>query len=155
MMPPAVALVAALLGAPQAPDPALVYVYVGPAKRDGFVDADKDTADSIADIRKQLRGRTGVFLTADESGSDVVIHLTFRGTVAKRDPITLVGGSTITPTIFSSKVVMAMLEAGDYRKEFGDADDQWGDCAKEIGKQAHAWIIGNRAMLLARRQPKP
>lgn len=138
-----------------------IAVYVAAPVRDGFIDLDKAIQDSMKDLQNNIRNKRGLVVAQDETGADVTLRVLGRGVVSQRAGdlvLPFLSGVVIAPMYSGKKVVRVVLQAGDFKKDFTEFEDGYGDCAEEIARQAHAWINANRNTLIQRRRaaaPQP
>jgi hypothetical protein len=133
-----------------------VTVYVGPLPSgDGFVETDKDTGDSIKDIRRELKREKTVRVVDEERGADVSLYVVQRGTHY------IPGGSTIATRAGNSTYVASasytayhletVLRAGDYERVFSaEGIWTWSSLAKRIAKDVSVWTAANRERVASR-----
>ena len=147
-----------------------VAVYVSAPMKDGFVDTDKDTQDSVKDVKGRLSGMNEFRIATSREDADVVLTVLMRdtGSSAFGQRVTYSGYSnsyyqnaqlTSTPMVAQTRWVTAVMEVGEYRKEFtgtshtipGARMGTWTECAKNLAKDLKAWVVANREQLLERR----
>lgn len=133
---------------------ARIAVYVTAPTRDGFIDTDKAIRDSIKDLQNNIRNKRGLRVADDQASSDIVLRVIGRGVVSSRRgdmALPFLGGVVVAPMYASKKVVRAVLEVGEFRKDFVEFEDGYGDCAERIAKQVAAWVEANTDTLRQRR----
>jgi hypothetical protein len=138
-----------------------IAVFVGPNVRDGFVDVDRGTLDSIGDIKAELRRvrRLSVVNSREEATVALVVlgrrHSGTAGAIAVTNPSVAVG-TTATPTVTTmvpvrGRAIDTRLEVGDYsriitsERESGGA---WRFVARRVVDDLMAWIDANRSRLI-------
>ena len=163
-----VALALVLPASAQTPDgPTL---YIGPVPNpDGVVTpVSKDFANSYADLRKaHIKSRSPVIALVDDPGqADAILTVTRRGDVDTGTtigpglpPISFGGGISATqqliPTLLARLTIRATGEGGDFSGvDPGDTDrTKWSTQADRIYRQAAAWLVANRDLLIKLRHP--
>jgi hypothetical protein len=154
-----------------------------PRSQGGFVDTSKDVRDSIKDIEKRLRGKSGI--TIDCVGHpDLRVLVLARGVGSQSlgyvggfaaDSSGAAGGFTerrgqgmwVAAALYApdgdqyvevKRLVGAhSYEASNVVNPYGNlgAIGGWGDCAKQIANDTAEWITANREELIARRGRRP
>jgi hypothetical protein len=131
-----------------------IVVHVTAPVRDGFVDADRAIRDSIKDLQNNLRNKRGLVVAQDQASADITLRVMGRGVVSRRAgavALPFLSGVVVAPMYANKKVVRVVLEVGEFRKDFIEYEDGYGDCAEEIARQVHAWAEANRGTLMKRR----
>ena len=140
-------LVLLLAAASATPQSALVSVYVSAPIRDGFVDTDKETQDSIKDFRGKLSGMKEFRIVETREAADLVITIVTRGvgseTYGQRLNYSEYSGRyyknaqlTNTPIVAQTLWVSAVMEIGGYRKELWAPRGTYQECVGAGGPNA-------------------
>jgi hypothetical protein len=152
------------------PQVAQVSVYVSAPIRDGFVDTDKEIQDSIKDLRGKLSGMKEFQMVESPEGADLLITVVTRGVGSEAYGQRLSYSEYFgryysnaqlisTPIVAQTLWVSAVLEIGEYRKEFvGTARNipgvrwgRWSECATNLAKDLKAWAVANREQIKQQR----
>jgi hypothetical protein len=132
-------------------------VYVGgvPSK-DGFVDVDKETADSIKDLRAAVRNDRTLSLVDSEAAAKVRIYVVARRTWVTGEGVAgavTTTGNTTTGYGYTVPRTTSFLEvevrAGSQRRSMYGNGGSWKARAKDAAKNASAWIDANRERIQA------
>lgn len=155
--------VAVLIGAPADS----VSIFVSAPTRDGFVDTNKEIQDSINDVRGRLSGMKEFRLVNTRDTADIVLTVVTRGVGSESYGQRLQYSEyfknaelTSTPIIVSTLWVTAVLNVGDYRREFvgtsvnnpGIRLGTWRECARNLADSLKAWAVANADQLRQRRR---
>ena len=143
-------LALALLALATAATPAPITIYVGPQVRDGFVDVDQGTLDSIADIQKQLREDRSVVVVSQETQARLRLYVVRRqvstGSTVGIASVNQGTGMGISVPL-NVRRLETILRVGDYERAFVAEDhdsDSWKKCAQMIAKDLQVWLAANR-----------
>ncbi len=130
-----------------------VTIYVGPAVRDGFVEADKGVLDSIKDVQNELRKKRTFAVVANEAAASLKLYVVTRRKAPAGDLIT---GSVVAGVIYSVQDELHRLETllrvGNYERAFvveskSMIGGTWKHCAELIVKDLVTWAEANRERL--------
>ena len=131
----------------QASSQSKIAVSVGPQTRDGFVDVDSGTLDSIKDIQDELR-KSQTFLLVEKPENAAIALF-----VARRRVTTGGGGMAVGSVMvpFDRRSIETILRVGTYEKatisESGDGGS-WKGTARQVVKDLQVWADANRAKLV-------
>lgn len=143
----AAVLLALLSGFPSSlEEQAKISIFVGPQMRDGFVDIDSGTLDSIKDIKDEIK-KSDVLASVDKPEQAKIVLL-----VARRHITTGGGGVAVANMVvpFDRRSVETVIRVGDYEKTTvseSEAGGTWRNAAKQVAKDLAVWVEANRARL--------
>jgi hypothetical protein len=144
-----------------------VSVYVSAPMRGGFADTNKDTEDSIKDVRDRLSGMKEFVVVDSRQNADIILTVVTRGvgsaTFGQRLSYSQYykgADLTSTPIVANTFWVTTMMQVGEYRKEFVGAHTQesqysvgaWTECAKQVADNLKSWALANAEQLRQRRR---
>lgn len=148
-----------------------IAIFVSAPGLNGFVDTTKDIQDSVNDIRKRLSHIKEFQVVDGHAEADIIVTVVARGmgstTYGERIQYTqYYGNGTLTnaPMVAETYWVSAIMEMGQYRKEFlGSFTNEhagsmgpWGICANQIVNDLKAWATANAEQIKERRKkPQP
>jgi hypothetical protein len=140
-----------LLGLMADVDQSRISIYVGPVVRDGFVDADRDVADSIADLRKEMRKRRIFTVMSHEASVLVKLSVTRDQTFSDAGYVGGVIGNTgwVVPNVSSTNVLTTELRTKTHRKVFVATCGRWKQCASRLTQDIAAWVRANSVRIAA------
>jgi hypothetical protein len=146
--------------------PPLIWAYVSPPIREGFVDVAGGALDSVKDVKNRLMDQN-VPIARSQADADVVVVILARGqgpaefgSFSAAMPVGNVFQGFSIPIPAKAYWVSAELQVGTYRKPLvGTSSDwesfgPWGSCAKAIAKDVKAWIKANHETLVQRQQER-
>ena len=146
-----------------------VSVFVSAPMRNGFVDTNKEIQDSVNDIRGRLSGMKEFRIANTRDDADLVLTVVTRGIGSEQYGQRLQyteyyknAELTSTPIVVSTLWVTAVINVGDYRKEFvgtsvnnpGIRLGTWRECAKNLADGLRAWAVANAEQLKQRRRSR-
>lgn len=128
-----------------------IMIFVGPQVRDGFIDMDSGIADSIKDIREELR-TSGLFtVVAQPADAKILLTIVARRLSGDAGAVGIpIGGGMTVAAPQSFRVIDSILRVGDYQKPTTSGDDHaglWRGAAKQVVKDITAWVEANRDRL--------
>jgi hypothetical protein len=138
-----------------------VSIYISAPMRNGFLDSNRSTQDSIKDISNQLYRKKGIKIIDEREKADIVLTVVSRGIGSEEYGKRLdykehfnATELSSAPIIYNTAWISAVLQAGEYKRELigtdiripGDTIELWRNCAKEIAGNVVAWIKANSAL---------
>ena len=135
--------------------PRPLNIYVGPQIREGFVDVDAGTLNSIVDLESEIYNFREFKLVDKTDDADLVLFVLGRGRVSEELlAIQESGGSSgiaiggIVSVLPDSKpTVRTLLKVGTYEKPLTGQSGTWIGAAAEVVKDLRVWTKQNRDRL--------
>ncbi len=125
---------------------ARIGVFVGPQTRDGFVDVDSGTLDSIKDIQDEI-GKSPAFTLVEKSEQAKIMLLVARRQITTGGGGMAVGSVTVP---FDRRSIETVIRVGNYEKTTvseSEAGGLWRGAARQVVKDLKVWAEANRAQL--------
>jgi threonine dehydratase len=124
-----------------------ISVYVGPQVREGFVDADAGTLDSIDDLKWEIDRQKQFRLVDEAAAADLILFVLGRGRVEVGDATAVQIGAVTAFSQDSKATLRTLLKVGTYEKSFVGESGTWGRAASQVIKDLKAWTAQNRDRL--------
>jgi len=141
----------------QKPGRTAVFVIAQPGEG-GFIAP--GVPDSVRDLKSEITKRSSLRLVATAEAADIVLRVLDRKKVS-REPSGAasfpVGNAVVAvPLDAEGNLLSTVMEVGDYRRPidvvFSGVGGVWKECAEQVSKQLHEWVVANREQLAARRR---
>lgn len=129
----------------QKPKP--LNIYVGPQIREGFVDVDAGTFDSIKDLEWEIYNRKEFKLVDKADDADLVLFVLGRGLVESSGSSGIAIGGIVSMSPVLKPTVRTLLKVGAYQKPLTGQSGTWIGAAAEVVKDLRVWTTQNRDRL--------
>lgn len=141
----------------QKPERVSVWVIAQPGEG-GFVSP--GVPDSVRDLKSEIPKRSSLRLARTAEEAEIVLKVVERKKVSREASGAIaapIGGAIVAaPLDTEGNLLSTVLEIGDYRRPidavFSGFGGVWKECAEQVSKQLHEWVVSNRAQLAARRR---
>jgi hypothetical protein len=135
-----------------------VYV-VAQADEDGFVAP--GVPDSVRDLRSEIPKRSSLRLVRTADEADIVLKVIERKKVTREAAAAIaapIGSAVVAAPIGTEgNLLSTVMEFGEYRRPidslFSGFGGVWKECAEQVSKQLHEWVVANREQIAAKRRP--
>ena len=157
------ALVVLASSVPQIPEagqkPGRVSVFVVAQPGEGGFIA-PGVPDSVRDLRSEIPKRSSLRLVATAEAADIVLRVLDRRKVS-REPSGAaafpVGSAVVAvPLDAEGNLLSTVMEVGNYKRPIdvvlSGIGGVWKECAEQVSKQLHEWVVANREQLAARQR---
>lgn len=140
----------------QKPDKISVWVVAQPGDG-GFVSP--GVPDSVKDIKSEIPKRSSLRLARTVSEADIILRVIERKEITREASGAIgvpVGTAVVAaPLGTEGNLLSTVIEVGDYRRPldalFSGIGGVWKECAEQVSKQLHEWVVANRGQIVARR----
>ncbi len=145
------------IAASQKPIKVAVYVVAQPGE-EGFIAP--GVPDSVRDLRSEIPKRSSLRLVSTVEEADIVLKVVDRRKVSREAAGAVafpVGAAVVAlPLDTEGNLLSTVMEIGDYRRPidvvFSGTGGVWKECAEQVSKQLHEWVVANREQIAARRR---
>ena len=140
----------------QKPDKISVWVVAQPGDG-GFVSP--GVPDSVKDIKSEIPKRSSLKLARTISEAEIILRVIERKKVTREASGAIavpIGAAVVAaPLDTEGSLLSTVLEIGDYRRPidalFSGFGGVWKECAEQVSKQLHEWVVANREQIAAKR----
>jgi len=138
-----------------------VAVYVVAERGEGSFLA-PGVPDSVRDLRSEIPKRSSLRLVATAEEAEIVLKVIDRRKVhqdAQGAAAFPVGTAVVAvPIGTEGNLLSTIMEVGDYRRPidvvFTGTAGVWRECAEQVSKRLHEWVVTNREQIAARKRPQ-
>ena len=149
--------VLAVTAAAQKPPRVSVYVVAQPGQS-GFVEP--GVPDSVRDLKSEIPKCASLRLALTAADAEIVLRVVDRRKVTREASGAAafpVGGAVVAlPLDTEGNVLSTVMELGDYHRPidamFSGIGGVWKECAEQVSKQLHEWVVANREQIAARKR---
>ena len=127
--------------------PRPLNIYVGPQIREGFVDVDAGTLNSIKDLESEIYNFREFKLVDKTDDADLVLFVLGRGRVSSGGSSGIAIGGIVSVSPDSKPTVRTLLKVGTYEKPLTGQSGTWIGAAAEVVKDLRVWTKQNRDRL--------
>jgi hypothetical protein len=116
--------------------------------------------DSVRDVKSEIPKRSSLRLVATAEEADIVLRVLERRKV-RQDAQGAVAfpvgaGAVAVPIGTEGNLLETIMEIGDYRRPidvvFTGTAGVWRECAEQVSKRLHEWVVANREQIAARKK---
>ena len=115
--------------------------------------------DSVKDLKSEIPKRSSLRLARTVEEADIVLKVIERKKVSREASGAIavpIGAAVVAaPLDTEGNLLSTVLEIGEYRRPidamFSGFGGVWRECAEQVSKQLHEWVVANRQQIAARR----